>query len=442
MTGRKRHPNPPQSDPLAARRAALTALGDVLERGQPHDEAFAAAADKAGLTGPDRGFVKELILTTLKRLGVVDAVLAGLLSSPAEKLNPDVRGILRLAAAQALFLNTPAHAVVDTAVRLAANARHPAVKGAKGLVNAVMRRGCTDGPTMLADMDQARLSLPSWLWDSWTKRFGEAATRQIIDVQIAEPALDLSVKPDAGRAELVTRLDAVTSVTGGLRLHARGRIEHLPGFKAGSWWVQDAAAALPAQVLRPKPGQRVADLCAAPGGKTLQLAAMGADVTAVDVSDTRLARVRENLARTGLAAQVLAADVRTLDMPPFDAVLLDAPCSATGTLRRRPEVAWRRTPADVASLVKLQAELLDAAARLVSPGGMLVYAVCSLEAAEGPDQITQFLSVRDDFRLDPIGVEELGGLAEARQADGTVQTLPYMANGVDGFYIARLQRIA
>lgn len=437
MTGRNR---PQKHDDLAARRAALQSLQDVLVRGRPHDEAFALAADKAGLTGPDRGFAKELLLTTLKRLGVIDAVLSRALTSPADKLNPEVWGLLRLGATQALFLHTPPHAVVDTAVRLAAAARHPAVRGAKGLVNAVLRRVSGDGAALFEGLDQARLSLPSWLWDSWTARFGEAVTRQIIEAQMREPALDLSLKPDADRADLTARLDAMTSPTGGLRLTPKGRIEHLPGFKAGSWWVQDAAAALPARLLRPRPGQRVVDLCAAPGGKTLQLAAAGADVMAVDVSDARLDRVRENLARTELQAQVVAADAWTLNAPPFDAVLLDAPCSATGTLRRRPEVAWRKSPADVASLAALQAELLEAAARLTAPGGVLVYAVCSLEAAEGPDQIARFLSVRDDFRLDPIGADELQGLAEARLPDGTAQTLPFMAGGVDGFFIVRLRR--
>ncbi|MBW7835149.1 MAG: methyltransferase domain-containing protein [Sphingomonadales bacterium] len=438
MTGRRAKKS--TLDPLAARRLAVGALGRVLESGVHHEAAFAALADRAATLDPaDRAFARLLLTITLRRLGQIDAVLAQALSAPEKRLDDRLRAILRLGAAQLLFLGTPPHAAVATMVELASRDRLPQVQAGKGLVNAVLRRLARDGAAMLAAIDLERTAVPAWLWSSWVERFGEATTRRIIAASFVEPMLDLSIKPGVA----VHGLDAVPSPTGGVRLAAHGRIERLPGFAEGSWWVQDAAAALPAKLLNPQPGERALDLCAAPGGKTLQLAAAGAEVTAVDQSAARLERLRDNLARTKLPATVIAADGRAFAAEePFDAVLLDAPCAATGTIRRHPEIAWLRKPEDVAALAVLQAELLDAAARLIRPGGRLIYAVCSLQAEEGPAQIAAFLARHPQFKRAPIAREELLGLSDALLPAGDVQTLPFMAGGVDGFYIARLRRTA
>ena len=438
MTGRRAKKSTP--DPLAARRLAVGALGRVLEEGVHHEVAFAALADRATALDPaDRAFARLLLTVTLRRLGQIDAVLAQALSTPKKALDQRLRALLRIGAAQLLYLGTPAHAAVATMVELASRDRLPQVRAGKGLVNAVLRRLARDGAAMLAAIDVERTAVPAWLWNSWAQRFGEETTRRIIAAGFVEPMLDLSVKPDV----TLTGLDASPSPTGGLRLAASGRIERLAGFADGSWWVQDAAAALPAMLVQVRAGERVLDLCAAPGGKTLQLAAAGAVVTAVDPSATRLERLRDNLARTKLPATVIAADGRAFAAEePYDAVLLDAPCAATGTIRRHPEIAWLRKPDEVAALAALQAELLDAAARLLRPGGRLIYAVCSLQAEEGPNQIAAFLARHPQFTREPIAREELMGLSEALLPAGDVQTLPFMAGGVDGFFIARLRRTA
>lgn len=436
MTARRREKS--AADPLAARRLAVGALTRVLKEGVHHEAAFAALADRAVTLDPaDRAFARLLLTVTLRRLGQIDAVLAQALRAPEKPLDDRLRALLRVGAAQLLYLGTPAHAAVATMVELSARDRLPQVRAAKGLVNAVLRRLARDGVALLDAIDAERTAVPAWLWNGWAQRFGEATTRRIIAAGFVEPMLDLSVKPGVA----VSGLDAISSPTGGLRLTAHGRIEQLSGFAEGSWWVQDAAAALPAMLLQVQPGERVLDLCAAPGGKTLQLAAAGVQVTAVDQSTTRLERLRDNLARTKLPATVVAADGRAFAAEePFDAVLLDAPCTATGTIRRHPEIAWLRKPDDVAALAVLQAELLDAAARLIRPGGRLIYAVCSLQAEEGPAQIAAFLARHRTFTLDPLARDELMGLSDALLPAGDVQTLPFMAGGVDGFYIARLRR--
>jgi len=252
----------------------------------------------------------------------------------------------------------------------------------------------------------------------------------------------LSVKENAeGWAE---RLGGVLLPTGSIRLVERTAIRDLPGFNEGAWWVQDAAAALPARLLNAKPGERVADLCAAPGGKTAQLAAAGADVLAVDRSAKRLKRLEETLARLGLKASTRAIDAEKLDEAPFDAILLDAPCSATGTIRRHPDVAWTKSEEDIRKLSGLQTRLLDKAASLLKPGGRLVYCTCSLEAEEGERQAAEFLSRHPEFARQAITADEIGGLAECLTPEGDVRTLPchlisseHDRGGLDGFFIAR-----
>jgi 16S rRNA (cytosine967-C5)-methyltransferase len=429
----------PADDPLAARRVALSVLDRVLRARQPFDDTLAGHGDFLRLEPRDRAFVRLLVATTLRRLGEIDAVLARLMEKPLVPRAHLVRGVLRLAVAQLAFLGTPAHAAVDTAVSLAATLESGAYKA---LVNAVLRRVAREGESLLADADRPRLNSPAWLWDSWIAAYGEPTTRAIAAAHLVEAPLDITPKADA--ASWAERLQAQVLPSGTLRRAAGGRIEDLPGYAEGAWWVQDAAAALPARLLGDVGGRAVVDLCAAPGGKTLQLASAGARVTAVDLSAKRLKRVSENLQRTGLTAQLVAADGTAWrpDSSP-DAVLLDAPCSATGTLRRHPDIAWLKSHADVTRLAAVQAKLLASAIAMVRPGGLVVYAVCSLQPEEGLTQVSAALA-SDAVERMPLTPADVPGLAEAITPDGDLRTLPSMWpdwSGMDGFYAARLRRL-
>jgi 16S rRNA (cytosine967-C5)-methyltransferase len=413
--------------PLAARRVALDVLAACLDKHQSLDDALARHPGLAVLEPRDRAFVRLLLATTLRRLGEIDGVLAALIERPLESTNAAGRQVLRLGAAQLLFLGTPAHAAVDTSVRLVEAIRLPHLKG---LANAVLRRVANAGAGLPGERDAARLNTPDWLWESWRESYGEETTRAIAGAHLSEAPLDLSVKQDA--AAWAERLDAELLPTGTLRRKAGGNVTELPGFAEGAWWVQDAAAALPVRLLGDVSGKRVADLCAAPGGKTLQLAAAGARVTAVDISARRVARLEDNLKRAGLAAELAVTDAsKWTPDEKFDAVLLDAPCSGTGTLRRHPDIAWLKGQDDVDRLSLTQDRLLANAVKLVRPGGTLVYAVCSLQEEEGLPRIAA-----GKLQRVPVGAAELPGLEAAITPDGDVRTLPTM--GVDGFYIARL----
>jgi len=339
-----------------------------------------------------------------------------------------------------LLLGTPAHAAVGETVELCGRR----AAGLKGLVNAVLRKLAADGPALLAAVDAARADTPPWLWHILSTAQGEATARDCAAIHAQEPPLDLGVKSDG--AMWAERLGADLLPTGTLRLAAAGDVTDLPGFAEGAWWVQDAAAALPARLLGDVAGRDVLDLCAAPGGKTLQLAAAGARVTAVDQSAKRLERLRANLKRTGLAATAIAADVAEWrPAAPADAVLLDAPCTASGTLRRHPEIAYLKSPADAERLVGVQDRLLDAAAAMTAPGGTLVYAVCSLDPREGRGRVAAFLARDKAFARVKVRADEIGGLAELVSGDGDLATLPcHLASrgGMDGFYAARLTRRA
>jgi 16S rRNA (cytosine967-C5)-methyltransferase len=360
----------------------------------------------------------------LRRAGTLDAVLEPFL----KKAPPDpVRNILRLGAAALLLLDTPPHAAVATAVDLA---RARGLAPFTGLINAVLRKLT---PAALDGLDCPRLDTPPWLWSSW----GRAARRIAEAHQHAAP-LDLTLKPGAEAppgGELLP--------TGSWRYPPGTRVGDLPGFAEGHFWVQDAAAALPALLLAPRPGERIADLCAAPGGKTAQLAAAGAAVTAIELNPARLVRLRENLARLALPAEIVQADATSWQPPGrFDAVLLDAPCTATGTIRRHPEIAHLRRPRDAATLAEQQDKLLAAAAAMLKPGGRLVYAVCSLQPEEGAARITQALATLP-LAADPFMPAECP-LPEALTGAGDLQTTPALwpeRGGMDGFFIARLRRL-
>lgn len=421
---------------LPARRAAAQAVEFVLSRRGRLEDGLDQARGFTAMAPRDRAFARLLAASVIRRLNEIDALLDQFLE---RKPPPAAMAILRVAAAEMLALNAPPHAAVSSAVALAGTDRKTAKL--KGLVNAVLRRvaeriaaGAPDFP--------AEDNLPGWLRESWIKAYGRQTARTMAQASAGEPPLDLTARADPQAVAAMTSGTLLPS--GAVRLTGGGRIEDIPGFAEGAWWVQDAASAAPARLLAARPGERVFDLCAAPGGKALQLAAAGAQVTAVDVSEQRLRRLRRNMERTGLAMDVVAADVLDWAPPaPADAVLLDAPCSATGTLRRSPEAAWLRGPKDVAALTELQRSLLARAADLVRPGGRLVYCVCSLQPEEGEIQIAAFLCDRPDLRILPVAPEELPGLEQAVRDDGTVRILPSFwaeYGGIDGFYAARLEK--
>jgi len=422
----------------SSRQVALELLVACLDRGQPLDDALAQHRGFPVLDPRDRAFVRLLLATTLRRLGEIDTVLGAMIERPLEGANAAGLQILRLGAAQLLFLATPAHAAVDTAVRLAEAVRLPHLKG---LANAVLRRVAREGVAMLGDRDPARLNTPLWLWQSWSASYGEATARAIAAAHLIEAPLDLTPRSDADF--WAGQLAAEKLPTGTLRRPAGGNITELPGFAEGAWWVQDAAAALPARLLGDVAGKRVADLCAAPGGKTMQLCAAGAQVTAVDISARRMRRVGENLARAGMTAELVTADAsKWTPAEKFDAILIDAPCSGTGTLRRHPDIAWLKDEDDVARLTLTQDRLLLHALDLLKPGGTLVYAVCSLQEDEGAARIEALLARCADIRRIAVQVTELPGLASAITIQGDVHTLPSMwpeRGGLDGFYVARLK---
>jgi 16S rRNA (cytosine967-C5)-methyltransferase len=423
-----------------SRRAAFELLRAVLRKGRTLEDALAGTPRLESLTARDRAFARHLTATVLRRLGQLDDAIARCLDKPLkDKLNA-VQDLLRLGAAQLLILDVPGHAAVGETVGLATGVR---VGAHKGFLNAVLRRLHRERADILDDQDAARLNTPDWLWQRWAAAYGAATAHAIAQAHMSEPPLDLTVPSDPdGWAQ---KLDAARLPSGTLRLTgARGDVRKLPGYDDGAWWVQDAAAALPARLLGEVAGQRVFDLCAAPGGKTAQLAAAGANVMAVDRSEARLRQLEGNLARVSLAAATVAAEIESWIPPDTpEKILLDAPCTATGTLRRHPDIAHLKRPEDAASMAELQAELLAAAADMLAPGGTLVYAVCSLEPEEGVERVEALLRDRTDFERAPVSAEELGVPAEAITPDGDLRTLPcHWADqgGMDGFYAARLRK--
>lgn len=406
------------------RSAAFDLLTATLDRHRPLEEALEALS---GLEARDRAAGHRLAACVLRRMGSLDAVLEPLL----KKQPPvPVAHVLRIGAAGLLLLETPAHAAVGTAVELA---RARGMAPFAGLVNAVLRRVAEAGPAALEGLDGPRLDTPSWLWASWGSQ-----ARAIALAHLVEAPLDLSLHPGVAPPEGSELLP-----TGGVRLPFGTRVTELEGFERGDFWVQDAAASLPARLLDAQPNEHVADLCAAPGGKTAQLAATGAQVIAIEQHSARLARLRENLARLHLNVTTVQADAGAWSPPALvDAVLLDAPCSATGTIRRHPDVAHLKRPRDIQALVVQQDRLLEAASRMLRPGGRLIYAVCSLQSEEGPARVEAAIR-RLNLRAAPFTASELACLPEALTAQGYVRTTPVLwpgRGGMDGFFIARMIR--
>ncbi|RYH09661.1 RsmB/NOP family class I SAM-dependent RNA methyltransferase [Tropicimonas sp. IMCC6043] len=373
----------------------------------------------------------RLARTTLRLAGRADAAM-----KPFLQRNPraGIRALMRLAIVEMFSENEAAHGVVNAAVSIA---RREQVKAAP-MVNAVLRRVAESGRESWDKAPPQRL--PNWLRGRLGAAYGNARVARMEAAFEATPPVDL--EPKAPGASLP---EGDILPTGSLRLARAGQISALPGYQTGDWWVQDAAAALPARLLAARPGERVLDLCAAPGGKTLQLAAAGAQVTALDVSETRLARLRENLDRTGLRAEVVAADA--LEWTPkasFDAILLDAPCSATGTIRRHPDLPFAKDPAGIKPLVALQSQLIDRSVEMLAPGGRLVFCTCSLLPEEGEAQYAAALERHTGLAPDASALAALDGLdPDWRAGPAALRTTPEMwpeRGGLDGFFIAALSK--
>jgi 16S rRNA (cytosine967-C5)-methyltransferase len=434
----------PEVPGLAARRIAADILDGVLRRKIALDEQLSGKGAHLGLAGladRDRALMRRLTATVVRRLGTLRHLIGGFLDKGFPSDAPRVETILLIGAAQILWLDVPDHAAVDLSVRLA-QADQRAARYA-GLINAVLRRVAQSRASIAAD--HVSRDTPKWLLARWSKRYGGDTARAIAQANGYEPALDLTVKSDA--ASWAGHLRGRVLPTGTVRTIAHGAISLLPGFREGAWWVQDAAASLPARLFGDVRGKEIADLCAAPGGKTAQLAFAGARVTAVDRSAARLGRVRENLMRLALEAETVAADALEWQGGPFDAVLLDAPCSSTGTIRRHPDVPWLKSEADISVLAVLQQRLLDRAVELLKPGAILVYCVCSLEPEEAEDQIAALLARDARLTRTPVAAREVCGHAEFLTADGDLRTLPTQLpdpdprwGGLDGFYAARITR--
>jgi 16S rRNA (cytosine967-C5)-methyltransferase len=420
---------------LPARRAALAIISGVLQKRRPLD---AGLDQLAGLATRDAGFARALASETLRNMGALDAVLRKFMAKP---LAPHKAGaaseILLLGACELLVLKVAPHAAVDAANELAA--KDSKAVHFKPLINAVLRKLAKEGEAVLSGLDRERLSTPDWLWSRWTAQYGAGTARaiarahqQAAPVDIVLKSLDAAFPPSEELFGTVRRLSDA------------GRIDELPGFAEGDWWVQDAAATLPVLLLGDVAGKKVIDLCAAPGGKTLQLAARGAQVTAVELDATRAVRIRENLARTKLSAEIVEGDARDLDLR-APLVLIDAPCTATGTIRRHPDLVWIKGAADVTVSAAAAYEILESGAALVEAGGILVFAVCSLEREESDEQIAAFLANHPEFARLPVTPDEIFGHSEWITQEGDLRTLPcHLADkgGMDGFYAARLRRSA
>jgi 16S rRNA (cytosine967-C5)-methyltransferase len=432
---------------LAARRIAADILDGVLHKHRTLDDQLDGAGAHPGLktlADRDRALMRRLVATILRRLGTLGHLLSRLLDRGIPTDAPRAQSALLIGAAQILWMDVPDHAAVDLSVRLVQSDRRAAKYA--GLVNAVLRRCAREGQPLIDEVKSQNLDIPPWLLARWIGAYGETTARQMALAIGYEPSLDITVKSDA--AQWASRLHGEALPTGSVRTLLQGSVTMLPGFTEGQWWVQDAAAALPVRLFGDVGGKTIVDLCAAPGGKTAQLARAGARVTAVDRSPARMARLRDNLARLSLQADEVVTDAA--EWPGqgnggFDGVLVDAPCTSTGTIRRHPDVAWLRQEADIAALAALQKRLLQRAVALLKPGGTLVYCTCSLEPEEGEQAIASLLATESGVRRVPVEAGEVAGLSEIVTADGDLRTLPChlphadpRLGGLDGFYAARL----
>jgi 16S rRNA (cytosine967-C5)-methyltransferase len=442
-----KHPRRQLPQGYLARALATRLIGEVLIDGHALDDATARVVQLdpyRGLAQRDLAFARLVAATAIRRSGEIEAVIGSFLEHPLPEHRGILQPILHAAAAQLLFLQSPPHAVINVAVEQCRRDRR--TRRFARLANAVLRRIAEKGAELLASQGGVRLSIPDWLWQRWVAAYGLPVAERIASASLQEAALDLTVKSNA--QAWVDRLGARLLPTGSIRLRSEGRVEALAGYADGAWWVQDAAAALPARLLGAVAGQKIADLCAAPGGKTAQLAAMGAEAWAVDVSHERLVRLKANLDRLNLDAAIVAADAASWAPGiEFDGVLLDVPCLSTGTIRRHPDILRLKRPGDLPRLIELQTRLLRNALSLVKAGGRLVYCCCSLEPEEGPEQIGRALAEHPEFARVPIEPAEIGADPQWITPQGDLRTLPFHMQldspglgGMDGFFAARLER--
>lgn len=429
---------------FAARRLAVEAVRRAIRERRTLDEALMLARPPRPLEPQDAGLARAIATVTFRRMGTLKRVLAERLTSGETPDAGMLQEILLIGAAQILFMDAADHAAVDLAVNLA-KADKLAMHYAP-LVNAVLRRIASQKAAILTEPAPGG-DLPDWIGQRWSRFYGTEIAQAMGEALLVPPQVDVTVFGDA--QAFAREVGGVLLPTGSVRLPREARVDALPGYAEGHFQVQDAASALPARLVGAKPGMRILDLCAAPGGKTAQLAKAGARVVAVERSRERAARLEANLARLALDVEVVIADANAYAAEPFDAVLLDAPCSATGTLRRHPEIAWTRTLEDILKLGAQQRKLVDHAATLVKPGGLLVYSTCSLEAEEGEAQIDALSARRPELQLEPVdeaalGIEPDAGSAQGWMRQGCLRSLPQHLGtfgGVDGFFAARLRRL-
>jgi 16S rRNA (cytosine967-C5)-methyltransferase len=441
---------PTEAPGLAARRIAADILDGVLHKHRTLDEQLDGAAAHPGLkslSDRDRALMRRLVATILRRLGTLGHVLSRLLDRGVPTDAPRAQSALLIGAAQILWMDVPDHAAVDLSVRLVQSDRRAAKYA--GLVNAVLRRCAREGQPLIDEVKSKNLDVAPWLLARWSAHYGAAVAADIANAIGQDPSFDVTVKSDA--EQWATRLHGEMLPSGSVRTLLQGSVTMLPGFTDGQWWVQDAAAALPARLFGDIAGKNIVDLCAAPGGKTAQLVHGGARVTAVDRSPARMARLRDNLIRLSLDAEFVVADgaewLGQNHGEGFDGILIDAPCTSTGTIRRHPDIGWLRQESDIAPLVATQKRLLQRAVAALKPGGMLVYCTCSLEPEEGEFAIADLLKSETTMQRLPIGADEVAGLSEILSPEGDLRTLPChlphpdpRLAGLDGFYAARLVR--
>lgn len=427
----------------SARLVAAHALVGVLNKKLPLETALSKQEAHTALSARDRAFARLIAATSLRRLGQIDGALKPFLKQIPPAL---VHNLIRTAVAQMLFLETPPHAAVGETVailKMRAN-----TKGFSGMANAILRRVSEKGAVLSAAIAPQE-NIPSWLRKSWERAYGRSDMRRMAKQLLLDPPLDITVKDNPEK--WANALEGTLLPTGTIRLKNIGDVTALPGFDDGAWWVQDIAASLPVKLSGVLKDKSVLDMCAAPGGKTLQLAAAGANVTALDRSEHRMLRVSENLKRAKLSADIVISDaleyvpiLKEGETEGYDLILLDAPCSATGTYRRHPDVIYNKSHNDIQSLVKIQDALLRRAAQWVRPGGMLIYCTCSLQIEEGEGRANKFLQEMSEFRLIPILEEDVPSMPDCVQSEGYYRSRPHVLSefgGMDGFFIVRFQRV-
>ncbi len=433
-----------QPDMLAARHAALEIASAILDRRQPLDQALEEHKGLPVLPARDRAFVRMLTATMLRRMGQIDDFIRRATEKDEPPSPPLLHSLLRLGTAQIAFMDVPDYAAADTSVRIA---EERGLSRQKGLVNAVLRRIAREHREWTAKQDPARMNTPDWLMKIWIADYGLRTAAEIAQANMAEAPLDISLKDASAQAHWAETLQAAMLPTGTLRRTAGGAVQELPGFGDGMWWVQDASAAIPARLFGNVGGKTIVDLCAAPGGKTAQLAAAGAHVVALDRSGSRMKRLDENLRRLRLDknVKVEAADAGTWQPKEKAAyVLLDAPCSATGTIRRHPDVPYLKSEADIARMAVAQERMIDNAAAMLAPGGILIYCTCSLQKEEGERQIEKLLARNAGIQRTHATPEEIGHIDGIINEQGDIRILPYhlaAQGGMDGFFISRLRRL-